>query len=67
MAGKYMTERVTDAVASMKEWALKYAGMGLAVFPVKEKGKAPATPHGCKDATTRRKTWTWYFASWGKE
>ena len=52
MAGKYMTERVTDAVASMKEWALKYAGMGLAVFPVKEKGKAPATPHGCKDATT---------------
>lgn len=47
-----MTERVTDAVASMKEWALKYAGMGLAVFPVKEKGKAPATPHGCKDATT---------------
>lgn len=52
MAGKYMTERVTDAVASMKEWALRYAHLGLAVFPVKEKGKAPATPHGCKDATT---------------
>lgn len=47
-----MTERVTDAVASMKEWALRYAHLGLAVFPVKEKGKAPATPHGCKDATT---------------
>lgn len=55
-----MTERVTDTVASMKEWALKYAGMGLAVFPIKEKEKAPATPHGCKDATTdtlQIKTW----------
>ena len=52
MAGKYMTERVIDTVASMKEWALKYASMGLAVFPIKEREKAPATPHGCKDATT---------------
>lgn len=33
-------------------WAMYYAGMGLPVFPVKTKGKAPLTEHGCKDATT---------------
>ena len=29
-----------------------YARHDLRVFPCKPKGKAPATPHGCKDATT---------------
>lgn len=33
-------------------WALYYASMGVPVFPVKPKGKAPLTEHGCKDATT---------------
>lgn len=47
-----MTERVTDPLETLKEWALRYAAMGLAVFPIREKGKAPATPHGSKDATT---------------
>lgn len=37
---------------SMKDWALMYAGMGLAVFPLQPKDKKPATAHGCKDATT---------------
>lgn len=33
------------------EAALSYARMGWAVFPCKVRGKAPATAHGCKDAT----------------
>jgi len=37
---------------SMKESALNYAKMGLAVFPVKERSKYPATQNGFKDATT---------------
>ena len=36
---------------SMMEIAIKYAEMGLAVFPVRQ-NKAPFTPHGCKDAKT---------------
>lgn len=32
--------------------ALHYAGLGYAVFPCVPDGKAPATAHGCKDATT---------------
>ena len=36
---------------SLKEWALRYAALGFAVFPVKEKDKTPATAHGFKDAT----------------
>ena len=35
----------------MMEIAIKYARMGLAVFPVRQ-NKAPYTPHGCKDAKT---------------
>lgn len=42
----------------LKQWALTYAGLGLAVFPVKpprmggrSPGKEPLTHHGCKDAT----------------
>lgn len=34
---------------SMMDQAIKYAEMGLAVFPVRQ-NKAPFTPHGCKDA-----------------
>ncbi len=36
---------------SMMDEAIKYAEMGLAVFPVR-RTKAPYTPHGCKDAKT---------------
>ena len=32
--------------------AIKYAKMGLAVFPVRPEQKRPYTPHGCKDAKT---------------
>lgn len=36
----------------MKEWALLYAGMGFAVFPLRPKDKRPATENGFKAATT---------------
>lgn len=36
----------------LKEWAIKYAKLGLAVFPLQEKDKHPATNNGCLDATT---------------
>lgn len=36
---------------NMMDVAIKYAEMGLAVFPVR-RNKAPYTPHGCKDAKT---------------
>ena len=36
----------------MKENALYYASLGLAVFPLLPKDKKPATIHGCLDATT---------------
>ena len=38
----------------MKEWALKYADMGLAVLPLRPRDKLPATKNGSKDATTDR-------------
>lgn len=38
----------------MKEWALYYASMGLAVFPLRPKDKRPATVNGCKAATTNK-------------
>lgn len=44
----------------MLEAALKYAGQGWAVFPLKPRGKAPVTTNGVKDATTdyeQVKTW----------
>lgn len=37
---------------SLKEWALYYASLGLAVFPLKPKGKAPAINNGFHRATT---------------
>lgn len=39
---------------TMKEWALKYADIGLAVFPLKPKDKRPATENGCKAATINK-------------
>lgn len=39
------------AIKTMKEWALHYAGLGLAVFPLKVQEKVPATANGCKAAT----------------
>ena len=36
----------------MLDAALKYAEMGLAVFPLKPGDKTPLTRHGCKEATT---------------
>ena len=36
----------------MVEWALYYARMGMAVFPVQRKGKAPIFRGGFKNATT---------------
>ena len=31
--------------------AIAYATRGFAVFPCVPRGKVPATPHGCRDAT----------------
>jgi len=36
---------------NMKQWALHYAGMGMAVFPIKPRSKQPLTDHGLKDAS----------------
>lgn len=35
----------------MKDWALYYADIGFAVFPLKVRSKYPATEHGFKDAS----------------
>ena len=37
---------------SMYHAATEYIKLGLAVFPLEEKGKRPKTKNGCKDATT---------------
>lgn len=39
---------------TMKDWALIYAGLGFAVFPLRPKDKRPATENGFKAATTDR-------------
>lgn len=45
----------------MKDWALKYADIGLAVFPLIPKDKRPATVNGCKAATTdKRQIENWW-------
>ena len=41
-----------EAESKTERAALYYASHGLAVFPLKEKSKEPATAHGVKDATT---------------
>lgn len=38
----------------MKEWALYYAELGLAVFPLAYRNKVPAIEGGCKAATTEK-------------
>lgn len=38
------------------EWALYWAAQGFAVFPCEAGGKAPATKHGFRDATTDEAT-----------
>ena len=44
--------------------AIEYASKGMAVFPIKSRGKDPLTKHGVKDATTNfntiEKWWTRY-------
>lgn len=45
-----MTTSPSDGL--LLESALAYARMGYPVFPCVPGGKAPATKHGCKDATT---------------
>ena len=44
--------------------ALKYAKLGWHVFPCAEKGKAPLTPHGFKDATTDPKQISAWWSKW---
>ena len=47
-----------------KEWALKYAALGFAVFPLKPHTKVPATPDGFKSATTDvEKIKSWWSAA----
>ena len=41
-------------MSTLKEWALYYADMGLAVFPLIPTDKRPATENGCKAATTNK-------------
>lgn len=36
---------------SMMDYALWYASLGMAVFPVRSRGKAPLTSHGSQDAS----------------
>lgn len=49
---------------TLKEWALEYAKMGLAVFPLRARNKAPATKNGCKDATTDQKQIVSWWSKW---
>lgn len=39
---------------TIKDWALMYAGLGFAVFPLRPRDKRPATENGFKAATTDR-------------
>ena len=45
---------MSSEVKSMKEWALYYADLGLAVFPLAYRNKVPAIEGGCKAATTEK-------------
>lgn len=49
---------------SMKEYALYYASLGLAVFPIKPKGKEPLTAHGFKDATWNTQQIESWWTQW---
>ena len=43
---------------SLCDAAIAYAKLGIPVFPLKECGKTPITPHGLKDASTDLQTVT---------
>ena len=49
---------------SLGDYALKYARHGWAVHALKPRQKIPATPHGCKDASTDEDT---VRAMWGDQ
>lgn len=49
---------------SLKDWALYYAGLGLAVFPLRPGSKKPATDHGFKEATTNLETISRWWDKW---
>lgn len=55
---------MTQSDNAMRDWALWYAGQGLRVFPVKCRGKAPLTQHGCRDATTDTRQITEWWSRW---
>jgi hypothetical protein len=50
-----MNIRDGSITVSNLEAALEYAELGFRVFPCQPDGKAPATEHGCLDATTDEK------------
>lgn len=56
--------RKTDMSNQFLDAAIEYASKGMAVFPLKAKGKEPMTAHGVKNATTNfdtiEKWWTRY-------
>lgn len=49
---------------NMKQWALHYAGMGLAVFPIKPRSKQPLTEHGLKDASKNPAQIEGWWSQW---
>lgn len=49
---------------TLKEWALKYGRMGLAIFPLRARNKTPATKNGSKDATTDQKQIAAWWSKW---
>ncbi len=51
-------------MGSMKEQALSYARMGLAVFPIKPKSKHPLTAHGFNDASKDTQTIERWWDRW---
>ncbi len=43
---------MTETTLTLKQAALRYASLGLAVFPLQPGTKTPLTSHGCYYATT---------------
>jgi RecA-family ATPase len=48
----------------MLEGAVRYAGSGFRVIPIKPHGKIPLTAHGAKDATTDKATIRAWWQQW---